>query len=183
MGFVIYTLIVDRRKAIIEIHVLEWMKKILIGISILAYILYYYNKRMVGIFNFEQRFDQYLKESDMQLYELHQIRQMKAIDPTQYYKIVSDYYHSQYPTLDFSIMFSDDIQEYPVNNIMRIFYILILFIKQTLRIYQGRDLSNLEGDTVPSLRVNVPVVTVLTFYEWIHNDFYCTLLLYFFIKQ
>ena len=136
---------------------------------------------MVGIFNFEHRFDQYLKEGDMQLYELHQIRQMKVIDPTQYYKIVSDYYHSQYTTLDFNIMFSDDIQEYPVNNIMKIIYIIILFIKQTLRIHQGRDLSNLEGDTSPSLRVNVPVVIVLTFYEWIHNDFYCTLLLYFFI--
>jgi len=149
-----------------------WVQRIMITLSIFGYILYFYNKRMVGLFNFEKKFEQNIKQLDVEVYEKHQITQMKGIDPEEYYRIIENFYCTQYPALRFHIILSTEIETYPNNPLFKPIYILILFLKELLRVYPRSDLSSARDCNIPSLRATIPTVKVLTFYEWVHNDFY-----------
>ncbi len=155
-----------------------WVKRAMIIVSTLIAIMHFYNKRMVALFKFEDKFDQYLTESDMEPYEKHQLTQMKAIDPSEYYKTVEAYYHGLYPSLDFYVILSSDIKEYPTNSIVKPLYILLLFLKELLGIRPGGNLNPPPENSVPSLSEEVPVVKALAYYEWVPDSFYELLLKY-----
>lgn len=136
---------------------------------------------MVALFKFEEKFDRYLLESDMEEYDKHQIYQMKIIDPAEYYKQIEEYYNKLYPSLEFYIIMSDDIEEYPNNGIIRFFYIIWHFIKQMIFITPKRNINQNNSVINPAtgLSDSSPSVKALTYYEWVQNDFYERLLLYF----
>ena len=96
--------------------------------------MFYYNKRMLAIFNFESTFIQFLQESDMLPEEKHKLLTMKNTKPDNYYKVIENYYNYKYSPLNLSIIPTSLIQEYPTTFLLRELYILILFLKDLLGI-------------------------------------------------
>ena len=154
-----------------EYYIIRWIRSIAMGISILGYVLYFYNKRMIGLFNFEMAFEQYIKESDIDLIEKQQIMHMKNIDPEEYYKLVANFYDRKYPAIKFYVIMSKDIDTFPDTVLDNIGHAILLFLKELLGM---KPKSNFEAEIndIPSLRIIIPTAKVLVFYEWIRNDFY-----------
>eukprot|EP00826_Nyctotherus_ovalis_P042807 TRINITY_DN4463_c0_g1_i10.p1 TRINITY_DN4463_c0_g1~~TRINITY_DN4463_c0_g1_i10.p1 ORF type:complete len:298 (+),score=62.65 TRINITY_DN4463_c0_g1_i10:129-1022(+) len=152
-----------------ETKTMSLMRIAMITMSILSYILYFYNKKMVVILDFEAIFDQYIMQSDIKSFEKHKIFQMREIDPERRYKLIEEYYNSQYPSLKFHLISSNEILTYPQQSHHKIFYILTLFLSDLLGISHKNRFT--------TSKQKVKSLIVLVYYKWIQSDAFEFLLL------